>query len=284
MTQLCTNTPLPTFSSLHSSFSANLTFPPKELAFPEMPTLPSPMFPTIGAPNLEMVTTMLELQSHQLMLTMMGFIQPVIDALSLDLDAVLPTMPGLPDFNLMSLLENKADELYAAVKEMIPDLSGFYPSLGIPEMELMQKASELVKTYVASLITWLEEKISAVTDLLSLVGMPTLPSIPTIEELRSIAMNKWNEMKSMIPDFNAEASMADIFDFDIPGFPPLPKIPTPLIPSINIPEFSFELSLQSKFADIQGAAMSMIMDFVDSVLSTVLSFSFPTICIDYMVA
>lgn len=290
MVSLCTNSPLPTFNSLYDGFVENLTFPPQSFTFPSLPSLPSPMFPSIGIPNLEAVKILVELQSMQLMTTAMGMIQPMIDFLGLDLGAVLPKIPYL-DISLTDLLNGDPSVFIQSIKDRLatglPNLAWpfipdpFYFKLGIPDISAIQTASLLVKDYSNLLTGFISGLVSQVTSELEIANMPTLPAIPTYGELVQLLLDNVPGASNVLDIIESGVSLSDIFNISIPGIPPLPSIPSPLIPSVNIPEFDFQEGMGLMLSNITTVLMQKIMDFIDSTLGAFLPFSFPTICLPF---
>lgn len=287
MIQICCGSPLPTFDSLYSSFAEHLTFPPPGLVLPAMPTLPSPMFPSaISAPNLEMVKTAVELQSAQLMTTCMAMIQPLVDFLGLDLLSVLPAIPGV-NLNLSDILSVNPSALVDAVKEAMVngiDLPfvpiPFYERLGIPDMSAIQAAANLSKAYVMMLPGFIYGLIDEVTAILDIAGMPALPAMPDFDTVKQTLMSMVPGAESVTELLSGGLSMSELFSsIAIPGFPGLSGIPSPLIPSISIPEFEFHEAVGVLQNHLSTFSLSLIMDFIDSVLSSFIGFSFPSICI-----
>lgn len=287
MVSLCTDTPLPTFKGLYDSFAGNLTSPPMPFVFPQMPTLPVPMFPSINVPNLEAVKTLIELQSQQMLGTLIAMIAPLVEYLELAIEDLIPKIPGL-DLSLIDLLEMNPQALYDAVKQKIIDGVGdlwpfiplpLYTSLSIPDFEIVQIASNLVKQYSMMLVTFITSLITQVTDALEITNMPTLPSFPTFDNIKALILAKVPGATTPHEVLTSGISIPEMFNILIPGFPALPALPSPLIPSINIPEFDYIEAMGILMNHLNTSGLSLIMDFIEDTLGQFISFTFPTICI-----
>lgn len=291
MVSLCTNSPLPTFKSLYDSFEVNLTFPPQGFTFPALPTLPSPMFPSISVPNLEAIKTVAELQSQQIMGTAMAMIQPMIDLLGLDLGAILPKIPYI-DVSLTDLLAGDPSVLFQKIKDRL--LTGlpnpawpfiptpFYFELSMPDISVAQIAGNLVKDYMKVITGFIEGLVGQVTSFLEIAGMPALPTFPSFEDIEGLILGKVSGATNFLDAIKNEIglSVSELFDITIPGFPALPALPSPLVPSIGIPEFDFQESMGILMNHLNTTGLQLVMNFIDSTLGAFLSFSFPTMCIN----
>lgn len=288
MVSLCTGSPLPTFNSLYTGFVGNLTFPPMAFTFPVMPTLPSPMFPSISVPNLEAVKTVVELQSMQMLNTLMAMIQPMVTFLGGSLSALLPKIPGL-NLNLIDLLSVNPQALFDAVKASIAALPPtyncpfaplpLYTALSIPDMSIVQIAANYVKSYSMLLVGFIEGLVSQVTSALHIGAMPTLPTMPTFNSIKSLILAKVPGATSLYQVLQSGISIPAMFNITIPGFPALPALPTPLVPSVNIPEFDFQESMGVLMNHLSTYSLSLVMNFINSTLASYISFTFPTFCI-----
>lgn len=286
--QLCASDPLPSFSSIYDSVKSRMTFPPAGFVFPQLPTIPDPLFPKIRMPNMETMIIAAELQAFQLMNTILGIVKPIIDYLGLAISALIPKIPGL-DINLLDLLTMNASSLYTMVKNMLPDVVlpfvpyPIYFSLSIPDMEIKNKVTMLIKGYMTSLITTVTEIVGKVVKYIKDVikigipSLPELPKIPTIQELKTMMLAQFPDM----PDFKSmltKYSLEDIFRIAIPGFPPF-VFPKPLVPNFSSKEIDFTELLNILYNELLLTPLKMIVDFCKNVLSRFIGFAFPTFCI-----
>lgn len=280
--QLCATEPLPSFNSIYNNLKSQITYPPTPFVFPTLPTIPSPLYSSIRNPNLELVAIASELQSFQLMNTFMSVINPIVQFLSLGLDSFLPKISGM-DINLLNLLSIDASSLYQKMKDMLPDITLPYVSLpilnslSIPDFELKNKVTLLIKGYLINLIPNIVGIINSVTGILHLSALPSLPHFPTMEELKNIMLNKFPSVPDIKTLLSKGISLVDIFDFDIPGFPKF-SFPSPLIPNFSSIEVEFTELINILYNEMILTPMKIIVDFCKNVLG-MLGFTFPTFCI-----
>lgn len=290
MAKLCTSVPIPSFNGLYESFVANLTIPPKNFKLPSLPTLPSPLFPTMSMPNFEIEKMIASLQGFQLVTTCMAIIQPLVNFLSLDIGSILPKFPVL-DFNLIDLVEGKIAPIIAKIKSMIakgesipgiPD--PFFPDAAMPEIQVVQTLSNVVASYllqIPSFITGLIGQVTSILEIGNISGIPEMPTMDTIVgKLKERASEISGGVVASIQDI-MKIDVTTLFDFSMPGFPKMPAIPSPLIPSFTIPTIEFHEALAILINYFASSGLLLILDFVQSVLSSFMTFEFPTICIDF---
>lgn len=318
--KICVNSPLPTIDDILASFKSSLTFPP---AFPKLPDLsmflpsfPSPLLGNLNVPNLETVMTALELQAYQLAMTTLSMIKPIIGKLGIAINAFLPKIPGLPNFNLLDLITGQWEKLRTAVEEALkrgikfPFLpSPIFPTLVVPQLEIAMTLQAIIANYLKIVITKLADAVKKVTKLFKKMGTPSFPTFPTSEEILAAILAKipglpqfptqaellaYLKQKLKLPEFPTLADLLaklpqlKIPNLDIaallsklkfPAMPALPMLPNPLVPSFNFPDIELMLSLQAFNVNMLLGLLRPIMDFIKNVLSKVLSFKFPTFCI-----
>lgn len=284
--KICPNSPMPTLDSLMRAFAPALTFPPKLPKLPSLsaflPALPSPLFPSLNMPNLELVMISIEMQMLQLQQTILGIVKPILSKLGIDLSSFLPKIPGLPDFNLMDLIEGAPDKLIAALKAAMGSIglnlpgipSPFFPSLKIPDLEVLMTLKVITAEYMAMVVAKIPDIIGQVTKLLKIPGMPTIPTIPSMAEI--LAKVKLAIPIPNLPNIDIGAILSSI---TFPGLPALPKLPSPLIPSFNMPDIEVMLGVISLSVNYVLGPLKPIMDFVMASLAKFLTFSFPLFCI-----
>jgi len=205
---ICIDSPLGTLPDL----SSYLTFPPFPMNFSALagmlPSVPVPLIPSISMPNLELYMVVMELQSTQIMTTILSMVQPMLDLLHIT--DFFPPIPGLPSFNLITLLSASANDLIAAVKALLaqgislPFLpSPILPALDFPDLEVVVALQLILRNYAMLVVQLIEGLVKQVTDKLVLPGLPSLPTLPTMEEVKQMLM-------ALLPD--------------VPGLPPLPDV------------------------------------------------------------
>ena len=267
--QLCTSDPLPSFDSIYKKALPYMTFPPVGFQFPKLPTINTPLFSTLRIPHIELTAICAELQSFQIMNTMMSIIKPILKLLGLAISSFLPKVTGLA-INLLDLLTMDAAALYAAVKNMISDLVlpfvpvPIYLNLSIPDLELKNKVTTLVKGYLIGLLKTITDVIGKVVDFIknvmkiSISSLPQMPNFPTMKEIKD--------------------KMFGGGKFSFPGFPEI-SLPDPLIPTFASMEIYFIEKLNVFYNEMILAPLKIIVDFCKNVLSKVINFTFPTFCI-----
>lgn len=293
MPQLCTTTPIPSFDDLYNQFKPNLTNPPFKFTMPSMPTLPSPMFPTMTCPNIESVTAIGELKATQLMNTCMGMLTPLTGFLGVSLSSIIPTVPVL-NLKLPDLLSGQPSDLLASVKAKIaagftfPGIpSPLFPDMKIPEFESISVMVNLIKSYIMQIPAFIYGLINQVTGLLHFSGMPAMPTMPTLDSLKAMALANLPPLPNL-PNPQTYLDMMksglptnQMFNFTIPGFPAIPALPDPLFPSIHYPEFEFYTGFGNMIDHLSSVNLQSCMDFCNNSLASKLSFSFPTMCIPF---
>lgn len=289
MPTLCTSTPVPTFNDLYNQFAPNLKNPPFNFTMPQLPTLPSPMFPTMKCPNIEMVTSIAELKATQLMNTCTGMLTPLTGFLGVDPLSILPSVPSL-NLKLPDLLSGNPSTLLQSVKDKIaqgiqfPGIpSPLFPDMRIPEFESISTMCNLIKTYIMQLPDMIFSLINQVCGVLKFSSMPAMPTMPSLASLQAMVVAKvqgatdyLSAMKNM-----AGQKINDLFNISIPGFPSIPSLPDPLFPSIHYPEFEFYTGFGNMIDHVSSINMQSCVDFCNNTLASKLSFTFPNQCIAF---
>jgi hypothetical protein len=276
--QLCADSAIPNVNSMIAQIQPALTFPP---TFPTLgsllPTLPSPMFPSLQIPNLSLMMTAVEMQAFQLQNTLVGMMKPMLDLLSIDINSFLPPIPGLPGYNLLTLISAKADELIATIKASI--LGGFrfpglpdplFPSMTIPDLQVLTTLQVAVSNYMQMIATMLPDLIESVTKKLKIPNITGLPTLPNIDDVSALAVSAYA---------SAGRKLSALSSLSFPGLPALPALPDPLLPSFTMPDIDFASGLMALFNNLTTGLMQPIMEFIENTLSRFLSFSFPKFCI-----
>jgi len=295
---LCANTPLPDFNQLYQNAISNFTYPYRNFNFPTMPTLPSPMFPTLMHKGLQLVNTIEELVANQIIKTITQIINPIIKFLGMGLD-LIPKIPGLP-FNIFDLLSGDPNTLYNAVKQAIINKANalwalvpnpMFHSFLNPDIQLVNTVKMLVKGYMSTLVTFITNLINQVVGQLHLPGLPTIPTFPTLQQIYALILAQipgitipsipdFSHIMTLIPD--ALKKVQTLFaNLSIPGFGALMgMLPNPLIPNHNNFEVDFMQALNTLYSKLNNFIWNIIMNFCNTILS-MLSFSFPLICISF---
>ncbi len=276
--QICATEPIPTLNSLLQAVAPALTFPP---TFPTLgsllPTLPSPMFPSLQIPNLSVVMTMVELQAFQLQNTILGMVRPMLNLLGISISSFLPEIPGIPGYNLLTLLTADPNELVASIKASIA--SGFvfpglpnpmFPSMTIPDLQVVHTLQVAVANYMQMITNLVPDLIQAVTKKLKIPNISGLPTLPNIDSVTSMAQAAYAA---------AGRKLSALSNLSFPGLPALPLLPDPLLPSFTMPDIDFVTGLLALITNLTTGLLQPIMNFIQNTLGRFLSFSFPTFCI-----
>ena len=300
---ICTNTPLPDYSTIFNAskhifdnFPPHMTLP----QFPILPTLQTPIFGTLRKPALEFSIFIQELCSHQLLLTLSSMIKPLVDFLGGALNSILPKIPGLP-FNLIDLLTLNVDAMYASVRNtmihygtslwaLVPN--PMFPNFNIPDLQIVNIIKMTIKGYISDLTGLVTGLIGRVTSILEIGGMPAIPAFPSISQIYAaiashLQLPNFN-INFLIPGFKIPdfpnftmPSMTDLFSkLPIPGFGTLlAMIPNPLIPTFKMPNIEFMEMMNILYGQLHIMVIQPIMDFINNTLGRFIGFSFPTLCI-----
>jgi hypothetical protein len=271
MTHICVTSPLPTIDTIMASFEPLLTYPPSIHSIPQiLPGLPSPIYPNVSAPNIELVTTAIELQSFQIQTTLMGMIVPILGILGISLSSFLPTIPGLPGMTLVDLMANNPAALTTAINNsikagiQIPGIpQPLYPKLNAPNFETVQTLQLVTASYmqtVAGLVVGLIGQVTSHFRIGNITGVPTLPDLATV-------------LATVI-------AAGTVDGLSYPGFPNLPVLASPLAVSFNIPEIELIQNVVVLYNNMTIGFLQVLFNFIESSLSGLLSFTFPLICID----
>lgn len=287
MPQLCTTTPIPSFNDLYNQFAPNLTNPPLHFTMPQLPTLPSPMFPTMKCPNIEMVTSIAELKANQLMTTCTGMLTPLTGYLGIDPLSVLPTVPSL-NLKLPDILSGNPSDLLASVKAKIaagiqfPGIpSPLFPDMKIPEFESLSTMCNLIKSYIMGLPAMIFGLINQVCGLLHIGSMPAMPTMPSLDSLQAAVVARVNGATDYLSAMKSGLPINQMFNISVPGMPSVPSLPDPLFPSIHYPEFEFYTGFGNMIDTYTSTNMQSCVDFCKNTLGSNLSFSFPNQCIAF---
>lgn len=285
MPQVCTNSPLPTFSDLYNQVKPNLTN--YNFTMPALPTLPSPMLPDVKIPNVEMVTAISQLQCTQYMNTCMGMLTPITNSLGQSISAVIPAVPVL-NVQLPALLSGDPNALLASVKDKLsqgiqfPGIpSPLFPDMNFPEFGNVMTMINLIKSYIMQIPAAIYALIGQITSKFSLPGMPALPTMPSLATLQSQVTSQISGAQSYLDAMKAGLPTSQLFNISIPGFPAIPSLPSPLFPSFTFPEGEFYLGFGNMLDSLTSFNLNQCYQFCQNTISSKLSFTFPTQCIAF---
>lgn len=271
MTEICVTNIIPTYNSIAPLFDSFYQFG-DSLVLPFQITLPDPMWPDITSPAQYIQATITEMINSQMSGMFLALFDPILGFLSLNLEDILPDIPGFPGFNLINLIDGEIDDLIALVQvpsfdfsliELLPD--PIYPGLTIPSWDALVAVQTAINQYYQIITEVITDLVNQIADILELATL-SIPTFPTLDEIMDL-----------LPPF---PTLEDLFDITIPGFSFVLAMPVPLVPGFNAPSFDFLSGLRNLFAGLSSEVESLIVDFVDSLP---LSFDYPLFCIEVSV-
>lgn len=285
MPQVCTNSPLPTFNDLYSQVQPNLNN--YKFTMPSLPTLPSPMMPSVSYPNVEMVTCISQLQCTQYMNTCMGMLTPLTGYLGQSISAILPSVPVL-NLKLPDLISGDPSALLASVQQQIKNGIQFpgipnplFPDFHFPEFSGVMTMINLIKTYIMQIPAVISNLIGQGTSALHIGNMGALPTMPDLSTIQSQVTAKVSGATSYLDAMKSGLSTNQLFNISVPGFPAIPSLPDPLFPSIHMPEAEFYLGFGNMIDSMTMNNLNQCYQFCQNSLASKLSFTFPTQCIAF---
>jgi hypothetical protein len=279
-----------------ASFKPLMAFPPPIPTIPfVLPGLPSPIFPSLSIPNLELTVAAIELQAFQIQTTMTAMVMPLFTVVGGSLSSFLPTIPGLGSLTLIDLMAGGESAL-AAVKLAIQNgisLPGiptpFYSTLISPEIQAVQTLQmitsnymALIATSIAGLINSVISSLESATPGLTIPGLPTIPTIPTPAAVVAAiiaAVPGASTLQDVVARLGGGLNLSSLLSgLSFPGLPPLPTLPP--MPNINSPDIDLMVGMTTLGTNLMIGLLKIIMNFIDSTLKTYLGFTFgPPICI-----
>lgn len=293
---ICTNViTFPTFDDFYSKLKdLKFEFDPSALS---LPTMPSPLFPTINSPDLYIANLATQLSISTFLNFIKAALQPMMNFLGMVLEfPVVPILNLTLDdllngFDMQALIQRLQDVLPNLTIPLLPD--PLLLTISIPEYEIVEKIHALINAYCGNLITFAMGIINAVKDKLAvkpfkfIVDFPGIPEIPTsfedllalvypllgvenLQELIEKYKNKLNNLPSL-------SSL--LMELEIPGLPDLNFIiPDPLFVDLSILEIEIIEISKNFYMSIMSACTMIIKRFCDKITNFI-SFTFPTICI-----
>lgn len=301
MSYYCLGDPLPSFPDLSKIHL------PTGINFPGLPTLPSPIFPSINAPSLETFIAGAELQMSQIILTVTNMVKPMLDLVGQSLAEWLPPMPAIPTFSITDILSGKIDKMVESIRNLVkqgftfslPLMPKLYPTMDISDISTIQTLQFIIHNYLVMIAMKIIDLINQVTSILQ-IGMPTFPTIPSESQIIAMMGTVIDSSIKSSTDFvnyvkkNGGDAIQFLSKLTFPGLPSMPKIPglpgvpaipaAPRIPSIPavgvvIPEVTITAQISNFMTNLILGLLQTIMAFINSTLKSFMTFTFPTICI-----
>lgn len=286
MLQICASIPIPTFNSLYADALSAMTIPPGNITIPLLPAIPNPIYPGFNCTNLEIVQIVAQLQSFQLLTTLLSFLQPLVEFLDISLDSILPKIPGT-NLTLLDLLALDPTKIYDTLSVIPLSILASFPgvpnpltySITAPSIDIITAIQGVINGYVNTVTNTVVSLINDVVNILDIGGLPTIPVVPSLESLQAIIIPPTLPIVDVTKLLN-QFSLNDLLALiPIPGFPAFPLLPIPLVVSVDIPEINMMLGLNLFYTNLTMFPMTIIFNFIENVLSEFIGFSFPTVCI-----
>ncbi len=247
--------------------------------FPNILGLPSPIFPDYSNATQELLEVVDAIKYQADTFTMMNIFKPLIAVVGGSLEDLIPKIPVL-DVSIIDILDGGTQAIYDSIVKAIKSgvklpylpldmFSGFSNF----SKEALLSLKMILVGYKELLIDTMQSLIKQVMSILDISGLiPVIPTIPTFEQLKSTALDYFDDCKSW-EELMSEVSPDAILDvFGLGGF---------LIPeSLFIPNFSnFEQYIMESLNQIKDSLLTlglgMLVDFIENNLGF-LGFSFPS--------
>ncbi len=232
----------PTIDTMLPAFQAAAS----SIVFPPMPTVPSPLsgsFPTLNIPSVEVAYAATGAQMGLLV----SQIDAIIGVLTQFVPAVpIPAIPGLPGFSLPDLLAFDPSSMLSAMQvpgfnfSAIPGLPTLWPSINAPEWKAFAALQFVIANYLPLLTDTVLTLIKLFLDFLDDKGK-SFPGLPSLT--------------------------------NIPGI----SLPSPLMPTMEIPNFETTYSMLSIKVNSSGFTIKTLAQYVQSL--PLISFPIPTLAI-----
>ena len=194
------------------------------LTLPEIPTLPSPVFPTMYPPSIEGMMASAELAVQTALDSCAAIYEqlsnvPIIGNI---IDTFFPDLPVL-GINLADLMLGNVDtqEILQIIKDNLPDIAKYYdfitlpwsPTVNIPDIDVLQIWQSITAQAYSMIMKAIGGFVTFIFQVASIFG-------DTIEDLIGMFWSAWapilNLINSLPPTF--EDIMFAIKDFfDLPG-------------------------------------------------------------------
>ena len=194
-------------------------------AFPAMPTVPSSgKFPTMSIPSVEIAYSA---TGAQMALTT-AMIAVLIEQLTKFIPAVpLPTIPGLPGVGLPELLAFNPAALLAGIPSTgLPGVPPLWPTINSPEWSSFEGLQHVTADFLLLL-----------TD-------------------------------TVLTLIKAFLGFLDDKEIKFPAIPPLTvpaaALPTPLLPDMDVPEFTQTYTILANKVNASGGITKILIQYVDS--------------------
>jgi hypothetical protein len=256
--QVCPSMTFPSFDDIFGKLSGlKLKFDP---SMPSLPTMPSPMFPNLEMPELQLPNLSFSIMTNQIL----NWFQMIIGKLTSFLGSTF-TFPDIPHINikLPDLLSGNSsfdwDALYAKIPSLsLPSLPDpLLPNMHMPEFENLAKYQALILDYMSTLMTSLVGIVDSVIGKLNAKPFQLGLSMPSLPD-------------PLLP-LNFESLM-----FNMPS---LPSLPDPLFGNINSPDIELLERAKNYYLHMISLVGKTIDDFVASIAGYIGGWTPPVMCV-----
>lgn len=257
--QVCPSLTFPSFDDIYGKLSGlKLKFDP---SMPSLPTMPSPMFPNMTMPELQLPNLSFSIMVNQIL----SWFEAVIGKLTSFLGSTF-TFPDIPHINLKlpDLLSGTGsfdwDALYAKIPSLsLPSLPDpMLPNMHMPEFENLAKYQALILDYMSTLMTSLVGIVDSVIGKLNAAPFRLGLSMP--------------ELPDPLLPLNFDSLM-----FNMPS---LPSIPDPLFGDIHSPSLEMLERAKNYYLHMISLVGKKIDDFVASIAGWIGGWTPPCACVN----
>lgn len=261
---VCPSMTFPTFDSIFDQIKGlKLSFDP---SWPSLPTMPSPMFPNMVAPDIQKPNLSFSIMMNQLL----KWFEAIIGKLTSFLGSTF-TFPDIPHINLKLpdlFTMGGPDFDWKGLLAKIPDLSlpslpnPMLPNMHMPEFEGLAKLQALILDYCSTLMTSLVGIVDSVIGKLNAAPFRLGLSMPTLPD-------------PLLP-LNFDALMLNM--------PSLPTLPSPLFGDFSNPAMEMLERAKNYYMHMITLVGKKIDDFVASIASYIGGWTPPFACVDVPVS
>lgn len=256
------------------------------LMLPALPTIPSPMFPSLSMPHFEIPSFADEFQTFQ----MSSVISIILSEIKNVTSFTLPTIPGT-NIDLVSMLSGDAKSLYSAIAAALAkDIHIFDSMLPSPLFVSFENAAIqaaltvklVIKSYLLTIIKFITNLCTTVAVLMSTTP-PPIPTVPTFSSILNTIANAFG-----VPDYATllKKLKQDYSDVTTAFTSILAAINTLSVGGIGpnlssmfgqhfIPEIHMPVMLSMAMGQLISAPLTAIMNFIQNLLGG----SFPKLCV-----
>lgn len=276
--------PIPSVSGLYELFRPHITFPSTIVGISGMPTIPAQPFPTVNCPSVALGMAATDMQSFQLLTTQMNMLAPMAAYLGVAVADLIPDIPGLGGFNLITILALDPEALLAAVRGLL-GFAGWpftayplYGDLNAPDFSDLQTMRSVVHSYAMTLVGTISDVIGSVAQALQIPGMGALPTFPSYSDVIQLALANLSvpDISTAVQAINSEGIPAgDMFaGLAFPGFPSVYAPEPRVFQDVRMTEVEVQEHLMGTMGTLCVDPMSTMKDFISSNFGSIGPFDF----------